>query len=110
MSMILDPSGRPAEVAMTPREHPLAPRHMMEPERMEVCRSFSYKLSIKNMDGSPTYESADFFCSFKSACTEETRAEVSADLDQFCVDDVVNSIREFKERRARKGAQKERAA
>ncbi len=71
---------------------------------VEVVRSFSYKLNLKNADGSPTYESCDFFCCSKAQCELDDRDEVSRDLDQFCMDEVLESIREFKERRTRKQA------
>jgi hypothetical protein len=70
----------------------------------EVVRSFSYKLRLTKPDGSPSYESADFFACSKAQCDDETRAEISGDLDQFCMDEVLESIRKFIERRNRKQA------
>lgn len=71
---------------------------------VEVVRSFSYKLNLKNPDGSPTYESADFFACSKAQCNVVDRDEVSRDLDEFCMEEVLDSIRQFKDRRAKKQA------
>ncbi len=72
---------------------------------VEVVRAFSYKLNMGVDDnGRPTYESADFFASHKAQCAPEDREEVSRDLDEFCMDEVMKSIRAFKERRAKKEA------
>ena len=42
--------------------------------RVEIARSFSYKLNVGN------YESRDFFCSQKSECAIEESEEVSSAL------------------------------
>lgn len=109
--MILDPNGRPAEVSMTPREHPLAPRAQEPSHLVEVVRSFSYKLNMGNDEnGRPTYESCDLFCSKKEQCSADDVAEVSRGLHAFCVDEVMEGIREIRARRAKKQAARERAA
>jgi hypothetical protein len=68
---------------------------------ISICRSFSMKLNLGN------YESADFFASQRAECPAECAEEVSRDLDQFCMDEVAESIRTFKERRRRKEAERE---
>ena len=47
------------------------------------------------------YESADFFASQRAECPADMAAETSRDLDQFCMDEVAESIRAFRERRRR---------
>lgn len=96
--MILDAGGRPAQPETTAGR------------TVEIVRSFAYKLNLKNADGSPAYEDCQFFCSQKTACDAAMAEEVSRDLYEFCVDEVQDSIREFKERRARKSAQRNNAA
>ena len=66
---------------------------------VRITRSFSYKLNVGN------YESQDFFCSQSGECDESEAAEVSADLQQFCVDQVLEAVREY---RANMNAQRER--
>lgn len=61
-----------------------------------ITRSFSFKLNLGN------YESADFFASERAECTPDMAEEVSRDLDEFCKEQVLESIRDFKARRARK--------
>lgn len=93
--MILDPSGR--QIAGAEQGIP--------PRMVEVVRSFSYKLNMGNDEnGRPTYESCDLFCSKKEQCAPEDVAEVSRGLHEFCVDEVMDGIREIKEKRAKKQA------
>lgn len=66
-----------------------------------ITRSFSFKLNLGN------YESADFFCSQKADCAPGDAEEVSLGLYEFCVDEVMKSVRDLKERRARKEAERE---
>ncbi len=106
--MILDASGNANEA---PKAHPLSTPATVQPRMVEVVRSFSYKLNMGNDEnGRPTFESADFFASHKAQCAMEDRDEVSRDLDAFCMDQVLDSIRQFKERRAKKQASKARSA
>jgi hypothetical protein len=71
-----------------------------EPSRkVEVCRSFSYKLNLKNADGSPTYEAADFFASRKMECALEDAEWISQQIFEECVAEVRESIRVFQEQR-----------
>ena len=61
--------------------------------RVEIARSFSYKLS----QGVPQYESRDFFCSEKAEC-EATEAEsVSEQLYQFCKREVLRAVKQYRE-------------
>ena len=87
--MLVDQFGRPLEFS--------AP----EPKgTVSITRSFSMKLNLGN------YESADFFCSERAECAPEDVEEISRGLDEFCKDQVSEAIRDFKERRARKEAQR----
>ena len=58
--------------------------------RVEICRSFSYRLNAGN------YESRDFFASQKSECAIEDAAEVSVALYQFCKSQVLQAVREYR--------------
>jgi hypothetical protein len=90
-------------IRVTPIKSPIS-------ETVEVVRSFSYKLNMGNDEhGRPSYESADFFCSHKAQCALEDRDEVGRDLDAFCMEQVLDSIKEFKARRAAKQAQRRTA-
>ena len=89
--MLFDSAGRP----VTPeRKH----------EMIEDCKSFSYRLSLKNADGSPAYESADFFQSRKYRAKKEDEDEAAREAFEWCFEEVSADIAEFKERRARKQA------
>jgi hypothetical protein len=57
--------------------------------RVEIARSFSYKLNAGN------YESRDFFCSEKAECAVEDAAEVSAALFAFCRAEVLKAVKEY---------------
>ena len=64
-------------------------RGIRRDRRVEVCRSFSYKLNAGN------YESRDFFCSEKSECSIDDAPDVGAMLYQFCKAQVLQSVREY---------------
>jgi hypothetical protein len=64
-------------------------RQMPAETRVEIVRSFSYKLNCGN------YESRDFFCSQKAECAAEDAAHVSEMLYQFCKSQVLASVREY---------------
>ena len=65
------------------------PEH--RPVRMvEIARSFSYKLNLGN------YQSADFFQSAKSECSEDEAEELSEKLYQFCKAQVLKSMNEVR--------------
>ncbi len=104
MSMILDPSGRPAEVAMTPREHPLAPR-TQEPARLtRIVRSRSFKMNLGD------YQSMDFFCSIDGECDLSAIDETCEALDEKCYEEILKSVRKVQAARAKKESQRERSA
>lgn len=70
----------------------------------EIVRSVSFKLNLGN------YQSMDFFASQKAQCDAADVDEVSADLYEWCYEQVMESVRDVKEKQARKSAQKEHAA
>jgi hypothetical protein len=57
--------------------------------KVEICRSFSYKLNCGN------YESRDFFQSMKAECAMEHAEDISDRLHQFCKSQVMRSVREY---------------
>lgn len=59
--------------------------------RVEIVRSFSYKLNAGD------YESRDFFCSQKSECAVEDAEDISERLYRFCRDQVLKSVKEYKQ-------------
>src|ERR1700753_2313081 len=58
--------------------------------RVEVTRSFSYKLNVGN------YESRDFFCSQKAECKWKDAEAVSEALYVFCKNEVLESVNQFR--------------
>lgn len=99
---LLDAAGR--EIIPEPIPVPQPKKDFPRPESCDIVRSFSYKLSLKDDKGQKTYESADFFCSLRSQAPQEIRTEVSRELDEFCMDEVMESIKIFNKRRADKRA------
>lgn len=92
--MILDASGKPAA------GEPAIPGRMVE-----VVRSVSFKLNLGN------YQSMDFFCSQKAQCEPGMADEVSTDLYDWCYAQVMDSVREVKQKQADKiSAQRSNAA
>jgi hypothetical protein len=73
-------------------------------KRVEIVRSVSRKLNLGN------YESVDFFCSLKASCDESEQDQVSADLTEWCYDQIRDDIRKVKEAQARREAGRERSA
>ena len=65
---------------------------------VEVVRSVSFKLNLGN------YQSMDFFCSQKAQCQADEVDTVSADLYDWCYDQVMASVKDVKEKQARKEA------
>ena len=57
---------------------------------VEVARSYSFKLNVGN------YESRDFFCSQKAECLLKNAEKVSEALYQFCKQEVIKSVNEYK--------------
>ena len=66
--------------------------------QVEILRSVSFKLNLGN------YQSMDFFCSQKAQCDESEAEAVSADLYEWCYDQVIASVKDVKEKQARKEA------
>ncbi len=62
--------------------------------RVEIARSFSYKLNVAAYGG-PQYESRDFFCSEKAECDFADAAEVSAMLYAFCRAQVMSAVKVY---------------
>lgn len=89
--MIYGPDNRPANAEEKPRQ-------------VEVVRSFSFKLNLGN------YQSADFFCSQKAQCGEDEVDSVSADLYEWCFDQVMASVREVQKKQAMKAESQRRTA
>ena len=69
-----------------------------EATRVEITRSFSYKLNTGN------YESRDFFCSQKSECSAADALDVSASLYAFCKAQVLAAVREYRAETAERKA------
>lgn len=59
------------------------------PRMVEICRSFAFKLNVGN------YESRDFFCSQKGTCTADQQDAMSAELADFCYEQVMKQVREY---------------
>lgn len=62
--------------------------------RVEIARSFSYKLNCENYGGA-RFESRDFFASQKAECAIEDAPEVSAALFAFCRSEVLRAVKEY---------------
>lgn len=56
---------------------------------IEICRSFSWKLSL------PNYENRDFFASAKSEVSENKAKEISEKLSLFCKTAVIRDVNAF---------------
>jgi hypothetical protein len=67
-------------------------------DRVEIARSFSFKLNLGN------YQSADFFCSQKSECAAEDAEAASEALYAFCRKQVMKSVSDFQIEQARREA------
>ncbi len=67
---------------------------------VEVVRSVSFKLNLGN------YQSMDFFCSQKAQCESSDADSVSADLYEWCFDQVMESVRDVQAKQAKKEAGK----
>ena len=66
--------------------------------RVEVARSFSFKLNLGN------YQSADFFCSEKAECAAEDAEATAEALYSFCRKQVMKAVNEMQVEQARKDA------
>lgn len=67
---------------------------------VEVVRSVSFKLNLGN------YQSMDFFCSQKAQCEAGDADSVSADLYDWCFDQVMTSVRDVQAKQSKKEAAK----
>ena len=88
--MLVDANGKPVGDSLPERAKPSGV--------VEVVRSCSFKLNLGN------YQSFDFFCSQKAQCFPEEADQVSADLYEWCYDQVMASVKEVKTIQARKDA------
>src|SRR3990167_2975064 len=59
-------------------------------QKVEIARSFAFKYNAGN------YQSADFFCSQKSECSPKDADKISEALYQFCKQQVLNAVNEYK--------------
>lgn len=80
------------------QEHPLRETSQ---STVKITRSFSYKLNVGN------YESRDFFCSYSGECAASEAHSAAEDAQQFCVDEVLESVKQY---RAALNVQRERKA
>lgn len=62
--------------------------------RVEITRSFSYKLNVGN------YESRDFFACQKAECALDEAEEISERLHAFCKAQVMRAVREYQQEAA----------
>jgi hypothetical protein len=74
------------------------------PRMVEICRSFSYKLNMSKYG--LDYESRDFFCSEKATCTADQAAAVSADIHEFCIQQVMQAVVKYHEDMTAKAAKR----
>jgi hypothetical protein len=72
--------------------------NLLPGKMVEVVRSVSFKLNLGN------YQSMDFFCSQKAQCEIADVDQVSADLYEWCYEQVMDSVRDVKEKQAKKEA------
>lgn len=56
---------------------------------IEICRSFSWKMSL------PNYENRDFFASAKSEVEEKNAKKISEKLYKFVKSEVIKSVNSF---------------
>ncbi len=84
--MILGPDSKPLDG--TQPEPPA--------RQVEIVRSVSFKLNLGN------YQSMDFFCSQKAACDPEDADSTSADLYEWCYEQVMTSVNEVRRKQAEK--------
>ena len=88
--MLVDASGKPVGDSLPERAKPSGV--------VEVVRSCSFKLNLGN------YQSMDFFCSQKAQCLPDEADQVSADLYEWCYDQVMASANEVKRKQEAKQA------
>ena len=86
--MLVDANGKPVGDSLPERAKPSGV--------VEVVRSCSFKLNLGN------YQSMDFFCSQKAQCLPDEVDQVSADLYEWCYDEVMKSANEVRRKQAQK--------
>ena len=69
---------------------------------VEVVRSVAFKLNLGN------YQSMDFFCSQKAQCPADEVNAVSADLYDWCYDQVMDAVKDVQRKQAAKAAREQR--
>lgn len=69
---------------------------------VEVVRSVAFKLNLGN------YQSMDFFCSQKAQCPADEVDATSADLYDWCYDQVMKSVADVKRKQAIKAEREQR--
>lgn len=62
--------------------------------RVEIARSFSYKLDMKRYD-QKWYENRDFFCSAKAECAFDDAEDVASSLFSFCKAQVLADLKVY---------------
>lgn len=67
----------------------------LERARIEVCRSFGFKLNLDKFTNMKTFESRDFFQSAKGECFLHEAEEYAATLAAFCKKSVLNDVRAY---------------
>lgn len=88
--MILGPDGRTITGAVP------------DTRMVEVVRSVAFKLNLGN------YQSMDFFCSQKAQCLADEVDAVSADLYDWCYDQVMDAVKDVQRKQAAKAAREQR--
>jgi len=88
--MILSPDGRTITGAVP------------DTRLVEVVRSVAFKLNLGN------YQSMDFFCSQKAQCPADEVDQVSADLYDWCYDQVMDAVKDVQRKQAAKAAREQR--
>ena len=71
--------------------------------RVEITRSYSYKLNVGN------YESRDFFCAQKAECSLDEAEEVSERVHAFCKAQVMRAVRDYQQEAAAQVSAQRRA-
>lgn len=90
--MILDMKGSPIGSNTEPQK------------QVEIVRSFSFKLNLGN------YQSADFFASQKAQVDVDNLDSASADLYEWCYEQVMESVKDVQRKQAEKAAKAARSA
>jgi hypothetical protein len=88
--MLVDASGKPVGDSLPERPKPSGV--------VEVVRACSFKLNLGN------YQSMDFFCSQKAQCLPDEVDQVSADLYEWCFQEVMDAANEVKRKQEAKQA------